>query len=487
MPTKSAPQAFSSEELGAAEKRQRLSAPVTTPRKVIVTIGIDFGTSSTKVMFRFPETKAKPFICLFDGNPDGYPPVGIPSTVRVSDDRVYFGAHAETLVDGIVFRSFKTCLRCKLVDNQCINCADGPKHSPGHRYLPDGQNDVSPEELAVWYLAYVICQVKKRVLARYGEDVLLYFNLAAPMDMIQTPTGRKHYERAVFLANKLADLSVEQGMDLERLRYFYHQLCTDHPSLPDEASRTTFVIAETRAGMVAYSNSRAAVKGLYALVDIGAGTTDMTIFRLPDDPHALQFYAAGVEAVGADAVDSLLLDEMAKIQPSAKDPTRRSDSLGRIRVAKETGAHEQMFTKEAYGQASARVADELFKRYRKHWHSAYKKEIGVQRWQEMTVFLIGGGSNLPGLSEILSQSPWEKQVPSARVRKLNLPDEIACDGDGSQETVVQYEGLLMVAYGLSYPYAVLSAYEMPDMVEPLGGPPARPLKPSWDNSDWDPY
>jgi hypothetical protein len=39
----------------------------------------------------------------------------------------------------------------------------------------------------------------------------------------------------------------------------------------------------------------------------------------------------------------------------------------------------------------------------------------------------------------------------------------------------------MVAYGLSYPYAVLSAYEIPDMAEPLGGPPARRLKTAEDN------
>ncbi len=57
-------------------------------------------------------------------------------------------------------------------------------------------------------------------------------------------------------------------MELERLRFLYSQVQTNNPVLPSESERRTFVVAETRAGMAAYGNSRIAVPGLYALIDI---------------------------------------------------------------------------------------------------------------------------------------------------------------------------------------------------------------------------
>jgi hypothetical protein len=135
---------------------ERLGAPTVSRRKVIVTIGTDFGTSSTKVFFRSDEPRATSFVCLFEENPFGYPPIGLPSTVRVVNGQVFFAAEAERGAGGAVYRSFKTCLRCNLVNRHCAYCGDGPKRAAGQRILPDGMGMIPPEELAAWYLAHMI-------------------------------------------------------------------------------------------------------------------------------------------------------------------------------------------------------------------------------------------------------------------------------------------------------------------------------------------
>jgi hypothetical protein len=142
---------------------RRIGAPAVPRRKVIVTVGIDFGTSSTKVLFRAVEPSATPYVCLFADNPAGYPPVGLPSTVRITGGKVYFAADAERCSGGSVYRSFKTCLRCALVNHHCVHCGAGrQRRAPGYRMLPYGEGDVPPNELAAWYLAHVIAQINAR-------------------------------------------------------------------------------------------------------------------------------------------------------------------------------------------------------------------------------------------------------------------------------------------------------------------------------------
>jgi hypothetical protein len=250
--------------------------------------------------------------------------------------------------------------------------------------------------------------------------------------------------------------------------------------------------------MVAYTTSSERKSGLYALIDIGAGTTDMSVFRymvdgaVPDSfqPH---FYSAAVYPAGADRVDEFILNELRKLKAHIEDNV--SELLGRIRVAKqddEDGRKARLQMSNLipailYHESSGKFSEELFAKYKQRvWGRAYEKERGPDRWQDLTMFLIGGGSFLNGLKEILAASPWPPFVPPPEVHHLELPSGIACNGsDPAGDCVTRHEHLLMVAFGLSSPFAELDKYSMPDSIETLE-PPKPPLSPDWDIGPFDP-
>jgi hypothetical protein len=259
----------------------------------------------------------------------------------------------------------------------------------------------------------------------------------------------------------------------------------DNPVLPPEGDRRTFIVAETRAGMFAYTMLPTAVSGLYTLIDIGAGTTDMSIFRyvaekeLPGykQPH---FYNAAIYPAGADRVDQIILSGL----PRGLGGVPRSEWLGRVRIAKQEDEDGRKARRaigndvpaEVYERASATVGGELFAQYKKVLTKAYGKEPKVDRWQEVTMFLIGGGSNLHGVEEALAASPWPPFLPPPEVRPLKLPDDMPCNGsDPARDSIAHHERLLLVAYGLSFPYAALADYTMPDSVESLEPPDPPPI------------
>src|SRR5690242_16661000 len=92
----------------AASPGRRLQTVAAEKQDLQVNVGIDFGTSSTKVIFTDRQFVPR-HVCSFPDNPAGYPPVCLPSSVRVAGGRVYFGDEAERRGDGVAYRSFKMC------------------------------------------------------------------------------------------------------------------------------------------------------------------------------------------------------------------------------------------------------------------------------------------------------------------------------------------------------------------------------------------
>src|SRR5262245_22058796 len=80
---------------------RRLQSAAKQKQDLQVNVGIDFGTSSTKVIFTDQEFMPR-YVCAFRDNPEGYPPVRFPSAVRVVDGKVYFGDEAERRTGGVV-------------------------------------------------------------------------------------------------------------------------------------------------------------------------------------------------------------------------------------------------------------------------------------------------------------------------------------------------------------------------------------------------
>jgi hypothetical protein len=159
-----------------------------------------------------------------------------------------------------------------------------------------------------------------------------------------------------------------------------------------------------------------------------------------------------------------------------------AEALGLIRIGKQgDNNHGRVhIPAEVYESSSRAVVEVLFKHYVKVWEFGYQKDRIVEHWQDMTMFLIGGGSNLYGVSTLFAASPWPSHVLGPGVDFLHLPEGIKANGgDPTADSVIQYERLLMVAFGLCFPYADLADRTPPKEVRARSRP--EPAPPPWED------
>ena len=149
------------------EQKEKISQAERLPKRKVaraklVNIGIDFGTSSTKVFMR-DITARHVYACAFPDALGSFGPFCWPSTIRIDSGRLYFGTPAESMNSGRAIRSFKICLACQhglfrkedCPTNQCLG--DGDKFGEFNLIGTDSQKTTfQPWELASLYLANLI-------------------------------------------------------------------------------------------------------------------------------------------------------------------------------------------------------------------------------------------------------------------------------------------------------------------------------------------
>lgn len=453
-----------------------------------INIGIDFGTSSTKVIFRDIHLGCS-HIVFFDHGLTGYPSFVLPSSVAVSQGRLYFGDRAERLeAEGRVLRSFKVCMACQSGLVKCRRCEPTllqlPAPIPGWFLLSTETGTrvrVSACQLGTLYLAHVIRIVRRVVAQHIGRDHELHFtyNMGVPIDHLEDSPTKEVFARSLFLAEKLAGRT-EQGFPLMEVIDLYDDLNASHPSLPSDEERLTFIHPETIAGIFSYAQSRVAEEGLYAIVDVGAGTTDVSFFRLADLPESerrLSIYTARTRIIGADNIDRAVFDKF-RSHPELRDDVNGiepGDILQRIRFAKEHLSRDNPISVslrhavlrmdfDEFKEVAAPIAQYICRHYRRTGSEAYKKEKSLERWRKYSFFLLGGGSRLEVLSSILRTPP--AQIEEVVFREIPIPEDI---GIGTRQEALPSGDcrLLAVAYGLSFHTAEIPKILSPSEVEPV--------------------
>lgn len=458
-------------------------------------VGIDFGTSSTKIIIR--DLIRRDYMLFYPGiTAPGYPTFCLPSCIAITaEGRIFFGAEAELQQRGCrVLRSFKICMACQYKGTSCRGGCDPIAETRGLRGtfvvrtgLP-WPSEVTADKICTLFLAWLIEEVKNhisRTLGR-GSDTKLTFNMCAPMDQFHHP-AHMGFEKALFLGEQLSD-SVTQGMFLRDALAEALEVERRHPCLPSEDLRRTAVIPETLAAIVAYVNSPVADEGLYGIVDVGAGTTDISFFRLSflgeeRRPRAA-FYHDQSTPVGADLVDHTLLRMISTNDASAFDQRAESSRLLQaIRLAKETLGREvevtlsaldgcPVLTREQLNHAASSLGDRIAEARAQTWRRAFLKEMPLSRWRELHLFYAGGGARLSAIQNRLG-APLHPTLPPVSVSKVYLGDagrllEASGRGVGPDDA-----DLLIVAYGLSFSRVEFPDYFLPGSVEPFRPAPPR--------------
>lgn len=439
---------------GPPETRARLGKPLTsmavepTVRKRRVTVGLDFGTSSAKCCF-LEEGPGMRFTALaFQGNERVR--LLFNSILVYSEDTFEFGPGLTPAREQTCVRSFKMCLLCQArheSGGRAVPCPRCSPRRPGHFRF--GQRWLSAEDVTTLYLSVVLGETLlaiQRGLGVAASSLRVNVNAAAPLDQLQEfGSVGEYFDRCFFYALRLA----ESGSPRRRWPADDALRClaeVRRETLPDTSMSPTRMFPETHAAMTAYTLLPQSEKGLYAIVDIGAGTTDVSFFWLQKDEAktAVWYYAAGTESVGMDDVDRALA-------PVFKD-------VDDVRAMREA------MREASLARQSERIAP-IEKRAYAHYINVYKKASNLDQrdWAwcdrgvcQFKLFLVGGGALCGPMVSKLRRVPPKGISWASYPERLTVPTKMNVQlptGDRSsiKELNIACDGsLMLLALGLSH-------------------------------------
>jgi hypothetical protein len=450
----------------------------------LVYVGIDFGTSGTKVVFRdllAKESEQAPFALDFGTTLRGYSRFSYPSSIAVEGGEILLGHEAEAAPrPAVVLRSAKMFLlgrhprRHEAFERSLAAACEGRPVSE------------SPYEFATTLLvADVIRRTRNELFLAYpGIDIdsQVNWSIDVPVDHTEPDEMREPFRRV--LDGALAASSwVRPRMRLTEITRDWPGVTTAIANAAGvaEDERRTHVVPEAVAILEGVRGFAPAGWDLnYGVVDIGAGTTDVGIFRvtpLRGNPW-MPFFAASTLTVGCDDVDRALCDRL-KVQGSSNDVLR-----GLVREAKtqlDRGAVTQFtfgddllqITKDELAAASATVEPAMREQMLRCFADAYSKDKDVGQWRALSIVVVGGGAMIEPLYNVFGRNLPVKEWCSVTLVAL---DDVfgnvgfAVVGASSVPPSRSDLTFLVPALGLTVPEPLRRDYGPPSTVGVAAGP-----------------
>lgn len=420
-------------------------------------IGIDYGTSWSKLVFRdyeAPRGDAARIVRPRDAT-DGTS-LQFPSLVTLLDDRLWFGWEAERrrmTPSATAYTSVK--VRMAMPD------AFYGRHTP----LPA---DCDAQSLAILTVLYLV-QEADRAAVNYASSIgcrpRLSMTMGAPMSNLNDVAYRMLFVDVVRAASDLlrsAGLDLSDGIPRADGAALAQEALARVRRRPVSDWRT-WVRSEVESALLVPFMSPAVADGLFAAIDIGAGTTDASFFRITPQfrdgtwhKHGLAIFGAHSGPPGVDAVDSALA------RPE-EDPTalrmRENEIIGQRGVSKELS--------DAF--------DKIFGVYAESFSRAYQKDRRLDKWSPFDLFVFGGGARIGELRSRLAERPRSGLASDPRVLPLTVPPDLRSEqGDELGERGDPF----IIAYGLSFIRA-----DVPEAATPEEVPGFDPMReqPTFDN------
>lgn len=380
--------------------------PEITGGKNRVTIGIDFGTSTTKVCARLElgENDVPIYRLDISGNSDALGGL-TPSLVSMHEGVLYFGDHAHK---GITIPHVKVCLACeekRFSTKECLWAEACP--------ISTSESGLSASDLATLYLSWVMKESRKRLPDPLKKADGFVFNIGIPLKQLDDSPLKVVLEQITYFAWRLSE-GVTQGLSIVQGKAWLDILKKRCVTIPPQEDRMIQLCPETSAAIVSFINSTKARPGLYCLCDIGAWTSDISVFRLTDvakdetGVDRLSFYASGVTRKACEEIDLRIVNCLTDLWglDSIKD-FLDDDIMREIRLVREGQQASAIFTvssengmqRELALPSIARdyarnvVAEAVGRYFVKIIKQAYQeKERKPDNWRNVSLVMTGGGS-----------------------------------------------------------------------------------------------
>lgn len=250
-------------------------------RQAVIYVGIDFGTSRTKVSFNNESSGRYQPLCFESLHQYGYTSYdnvdryAIPSIVSKVDPYLYYGF--EAIGKGDMFQNIKQ----KLLKREELNS--------DLMYICAG------------FLAYVmkITMIKICETTDATPDDKFVFSVCLPVERMNRNPVKINFEKTLNLAREL--LIGECMHDLRRIKALSDKLNNLNNSI---SNIRTAIIPESIAEVLDFYTRKAKSK-LYALYDFGAGTTDLTVFEYNRNTGKAEIIDAAIVYKGYSYIDGL--------------------------------------------------------------------------------------------------------------------------------------------------------------------------------------
>jgi hypothetical protein len=426
---------------------------------VSINLGIDFGTSFTKICFRDVGTEESGIVTFDAGNSDG---ALIPTVVSVGPNGHIKISNGMSDDQHSVFIPY---LKMRLAGSRV------------GKNLPTVNNvNLNDEEsvaaLSSWYLASVIIRTMEHLASvekeRFRNRLPVWSaNVGVPVEYCDSPELKK-FETVL----GIAWLWVKENRVPATITELINLYRTTEEHLDDEV--TDFhAIPEISAAVQSFIISREAIPGIYVYFDIGGGTVDGVAFRFMNfnGEKKIDFYSGKVDRLGismlADHLESNVLggitpEILASILRDA-NPSKKEDFVQKIRLL--------------VGHVIIRAKDKK----RTGWQRpVYQKPGDIKpvfapldpsRMEPLDVFIGGGGAPSKWYQKAIISTYEKFQHKNAGIPPYQLTEvPKPADLDMSDIPEEQFRRFA-ISYGLSVPLG-----EGPEVRLPSRVPNARKPK-----------
>ena len=420
-------------------------------------VGVDFGTSSTKVVWQ--DLLDNHFeIVRWVSAEEGLPALLLTSAMVIHDGAIHFG-RADAVGEGDVrLSSVKLCVLCR--HNPAI-CRCGNKGArDGVVCLSNQEGSFPASAFACLFLAHVFREVELKLMSRFpNDDLLLLWNIGCPMDYLDEANRKGEWERMAGMAMEIRRRALNPS-SISLITEVSAGL--DSFTVPDPADRNYFVQPEGLAAVKAFLESPHAESKTYAIVDVGAGTTEVSFFfngRIMTEqgqPLRPSYLADSTQPIGGGKIDL----ELAQAWNCGADEARRRKEVG-----------ESNFPE-------LRSIDDICSQYARTCCEIWKaRKLTAAADKRFDLFVIGGGGRLRPVQEALRGRPLPGGFVRDGYRQLQPPKKLR-----NRLAIQGHYEFLANACGLASSLAW--EYYPPREVTPM--PPARPAKARPDVDDYYP-
>lgn len=411
------------------------------PRKkatVSINLGIDFGTSFTKVCFRDVGTEESGLVTFGASRAES---AMVPTIVTVADDGFL------TLEDG---PARKKSVAVRYLKMRVAGLSFGAA-------LPEvagiDLNGAAPTRaMAAWFLAAVIERSQEWIEQEEhdrlkGRDILWSANVGVPVEHYDSP--------ALQIFREVLAVAWQWAMGGERPTRLPEAIESYRAAArTDRAGTDCHAIPEIAAAVQSFVMSREALPGIYVYFDIGGGTLDGVAFDYlnRNGERSINFYSGKVEALGLSAI----AERIGVRQQGAIASKRLDTALQKCSPDLAGEIAQKLRQCIAYVIMTAKRKDG------RNWQEAAvqhpdieRKNIGhldPKKMRPLVIFLGGGGASSTWYRWTI-ESTYERfghrnaGIPPYLLREVPKPGDLALNGLPDAEF-----RRFAISYGLSVAY-----------------------------------